>query len=204
MLLIWQIIFLWNNMANNVCLRYFSREKTWIYKSQITSGVYLRQKWHGKLAHVHQNDCIEPIVTCTFHLNCSMCLNFHRLKIRKETLIHDIVIRMLHFATLYVHHRSPRLFRGDHSPDIFYTTYRDRWCIIFSKSDNLKHFLNYISRQLIHYLFEIQIIRNVASEIPLEGGNLHLNTVVEEVALISRNPQEKICYAWGVTIFWAP
>ena len=137
--------------------------KTLIYKSQITSGVYLRQKWHCKLAHVHQNDCIEPIVTCTFHLNCSMCLNFHQLKIRKHTLIHDIVIRMLHFATLYVHHRSPRLFRGDHSPDIFHGTYQDIWFIIF---------------------FLIQIIRNVASEIPLEGGNLHLNTVVEEVALI--------------------
>ena len=35
----------------------------------------------------------------------------------------------------------------------------------------------------MHDIFEIQIIRNVASEIPLEGGNLHLNTVVEEVAL---------------------
>ena len=61
----------------------------------------------------------------------------------------------------------------------------------FLNPDNSEHFFYDISRQLIHYLFEIQIIRNVASEIPLEGGNLHLNTVVEEVALISRNPQEK-------------
>ena len=54
----------------------------------------------------------------------------------------------------------------------------------FLNPDNSEHFFYDISRQLIHYLFEIQIIRNVASEIPLEGENLHLNTVVEEVALI--------------------
>ena len=142
----------------------------------------MRQKWHGKLAHVHQNDCIEPIVTNTFHLNCSMCLNFHRLKIRKETLIHDIVMDVT-FCNPVCSSQIPAAIQRWPQSWYFYTTYRDRWCIIFSKSDNLKHFLNYISRQLIHYLLEIQIIRNVASEIPLEGGNLHLNTVVEILTL---------------------